>query len=84
MDSEHNIDNGADCWCEPKIIIEGENRIFVHKEKDKNMQELTKDSLLEVFKMYSFEEITATGKQCFVVDVDGFLTTACERFGKTP
>lgn len=28
---EHNIDNGADCWCEPQIIVVGDNRIFVHQ-----------------------------------------------------
>lgn len=33
---EHNTDNGIDCWCEPQIIIEGENRIFVHQ-KGENM-----------------------------------------------
>lgn len=29
---EHNTENGIDCWCEPKVIEEGESRIFVHNE----------------------------------------------------
>ena len=32
MNKEHNTENGGDCWCEPKIIIIGDNRIFVHED----------------------------------------------------
>ena len=30
MARQHNIDNGADCWCEPRIDVVGEDRIFIH------------------------------------------------------
>lgn len=43
---EHNTENGADCWCEPKIIVEGDSRIFVHQ----NIKRKKKDVWTEPMK----------------------------------